>query len=524
MGGIIKQLLRGIASGSQAAVSEVDSAYWLNGGFQQDPATTPAADLNSVIPGDITLPEWTNSQCLTQLNTGTTDAGVYMDAVTLIRTSGTGLISCIFVAVATSMTLSVPASEPSNKAIKLTFYASDLSTPTFTSRPTLTTSEAAYTLTAMGLVVGTAYKVSIEVHDASQDARPVIGRVRLSPVNGSGIWAENFLRYRVTPNLLGDTSIRSTWSTGQYLQHTSLANVQMLTDADSLTAEVWIDNAAVGFGRIASLLNNREFAQGPTFTTGRPIMDTHTFTDVVTAMRPVTFQADGQDTAVGPLGATPSGVFFRAIYAKQRHGVIFRPALSANRLLIIGDSISMGYSATNRFFHGAHQKIRRRYPGVACVDAYGGRQFKTDGDTTAKQQNLAAWIAQGCFTDIYIALGVVDYISALWTAAAYGTGYAAFLDFAHAASPQARIYSQSPIPKTSEVANGLGDTLGAFRTQIQTAATNASRVPWSIFVDGTGALFPTTGDLSVDGIHPSDVGYAKLGAGAIAAMVTAGAL
>jgi len=483
-------------------------------------------DFNSNCVRDITLPEWTSGECVLEPFGGSTEAGAYKDGTLVIPTSGTGKISYLYVATATTMAQEWSFSEASSKAIKIAFVDSDLSSILSSTRPTGAPSEQVITLTRTGLTVGTLYKIQMEASDLSQGAQPVVGNVRLYPVNGTGIWAENFIRYRVNHAMLGGTSLRATYVNGQYLQHSGFAELKLLTDASSLTIEAWTDNAGLS-GKVASLVNGREYQVGATLTTGQPMMDTHNFADANQgAVRDIGFRTDGHDNSSGALTANPKGVFFRALHAKQDANVIFRPSVGERKLYIWGTSIERGIGATTPLFGGWVHRLRRRFPGSVVVDAYTGRTFKTDGDTSAKYNALAAWIAQGNFTDVLLSMGPNDYVAALWSAATYGTNFAAFLDAIHAASPQTRVGTISLIAHTAgigEGANGLGDTLANFNTQLSNGATNASRVSWSYYIDGKNAAMPQNGDLA-DGTHPNDLGHGKFGAFVSSSMATAGVL
>jgi hypothetical protein len=56
-----------------------------------------------------------------------------------------------------------------------------------------------------------------------------------------------------------------------------------------------------------------------------------------------------------------------------------------------------------------------------------------------------------------------------------------------------------------EGANGLGATLGNYRTQISNA--QSTRSAWCALSDGSAFL--TAGDLVANGVHPTTVGHNK---------------
>jgi hypothetical protein len=67
------------------------------------------------------------------------------------------------------------------------------------------------------------------------------------------------------------------------------------------------------------------------------------------------------------------------------------------------------------------------------------------------------------------------------------------------------VICQSPIHQTTETANNLGDTLGAFRSSVSNAA--AYFPGQAFYLEGTNIV--TGAGMSVDGIHPIDLGFAQ---------------
>jgi hypothetical protein len=77
------------------------------------------------------------------------------------------------------------------------------------------------------------------------------------------------------------------------------------------------------------------------------------------------------------------------------------------------------------------------------------------------------------------------------------------LDDLHAALPALTIYCQTPIPRSSEVANASGSTLGDYRTQIATA--QSTRSSYCTLVNGSTFLtYPTN---YADTVHPDTAGH-----------------
>ena len=152
----------------------------------------------------------------------------------------------------------------------------------------------------------------------------------------------------------------------------------------------------------------------------------------------------------------------------------------SNRLVIYGDSISVGANATIAARDGWAMLVR----GAASYRA-------------AFVAKIVAWNP----AKFWMCIGTNDYGLNRWTAANFGTAYAALLDDLHTALPSMQIYCQTPLLRSVETANGSGSTLGNYRTQITTAVSTRA---WATLVDGTAIM--TTGSLA-DGVHPTDAGH-----------------
>ena len=199
------------------------------------------------------------------------------------------------------------------------------------------------------------------------------------------------------------------------------------------------------------------------------------------------------------LGTFPNVIYF---FGGTPTGTTMLTPSVSNRLVIYGDSIAVGANATYPTHEGWAAKLRTLRGNVA-VEAWGYRSLYDDCvDSTAR----AAFVTQMASYSpslIWLAIGTNDYGLNKWSAASFGTAYAALLDDLHTALPSAAIYCQTPVIRTTETANGNGSTLGAYRTQIATA--QAARSGYCTLVDGTAIL--TVGDLD-DGVHPSTAGHA----------------
>lgn len=208
----------------------------------------------------------------------------------------------------------------------------------------------------------------------------------------------------------------------------------------------------------------------------------------------------GLQSRPGVVGSTVFGMFpisFASNAPMERVTVS-----QSNRLVIYGDSISVGGNTSIAARDGWAMKIRSAAPYPVGVEGFGFRALNDDcSDSTARAAFVAKIVAWNP-AKLWIAIGSNDYGLNRWSAASFGTAYAALLDDLHAALPSMAIYCQTPVVRATENANGSGSTLGDYRTQISTAVS--SRSAWATLVDGTAIM--TTGSL-VDGVHPGDAGH-----------------
>ncbi len=195
---------------------------------------------------------------------------------------------------------------------------------------------------------------------------------------------------------------------------------------------------------------------------------------------------------------------------------IVSPAAVQKRLVCYGDSITGGSLATSPQVGGWLSLVRTDYPtsgtGGVTAEAWGSRSLFED--YTAGSNSIATLVAKivaecdGTSTNtLWIAIGTNDYGLNLWTAAAFQTQYTALLVALRAALPSLVIFCASPISRvapSAETANGVGSTLGNYRTAISNAVTAAA--VGATFVDASA--YVSSPNHNADGVHPNDAGHA----------------
>lgn len=485
-----------------------------------------ASDFGSLITGDISQPEWRdaagNSPPYASIhiypNLALTDGSAFQAAHQLNgngAASGSGRFNVLFyVPFAATWTFNVPAAVPSGTStMTLVLYATDQATPVATQTFTVTTTEQTFSL-SFAYTPGFQYMAEIQVNDTGQQAKPYIGRCSITPGGyaGTGVFSAPWRRIRVHGGMLTGTSVMGQWSLGQFLQHSPHADISFITDATTFAVESY---QVTSDGLLGCLVDGLELPQLAALQA-----------KIATQVRslPTTLARDVRNITVraGMSGGNGAGSFLRAIYVPATASVVFPSTALTRRLCIVGDSIVNGSGATIPVYGSWIARLKKRYAGTTIIDAFPGRSFNQEANSSALRNALALKLAQLQLTDLWIALGSNDYANNLWTAASFGTAYGAFLDTFHGLSPMTRVWCQSPIIRSPNSANGGGDTLANYGAQVQTIATNASRAPWCFYVDGghggtggatgtSAGFWPVLADLTGDSIHPSDAGHGKIG-------------
>lgn len=177
--------------------------------------------------------------------------------------------------------------------------------------------------------------------------------------------------------------------------------------------------------------------------------------------------------------------------------------LTANRIMAYGDSIAVGQGSDEVMQTCWMAKVRQaNHPYVASCDARGFRTLHDDTSTAPLKATFIAKAVERNPATLWVGIGTNDYALNRWSAADFGTAYGALLDDLHTALPSLQIYCQSPIIRSVETANNLGDTTQDYRDAIATAVS--SRTSYATYING---LAITTLDGIGDGVHPNQVGH-----------------
>lgn len=209
---------------------------------------------------------------------------------------------------------------------------------------------------------------------------------------------------------------------------------------------------------------------------------------------------NGLQTQLSPI----KGTFVTAINANASMSQVF--PTPTNRLLIYGDSIVVGGNSANTGENAWAMQLRRsRWSDSTQIEAQGYRRLYDDSRDGTTRTAFVSKIQGINPASLWIEIGTNDYDITTWSAADFGTQYAALLDALHTAMPSLVIYCQTPTVRTSNSANTFGDTPQDYRDQISTSAT--ARSSYCTLVDGLALL--SVGNL-VDGVHPGSTGHTEI--------------
>lgn len=296
------------------------------------------------------------------------------------------------------------------------------------------------------------------------------------------------------PTTLQDTSVAA--DAGDYIYNSTFARWAFDTDALEMSVVAWatLYNSYPLWSYIEVRINGEHFSNLMCTALGSNSFD------------PVSLPAGNKRVElVSGINVAGSGTFLKSVTFSRATNIDIVPiATPANRLAIFGDSIAVGANATYPTHQGWGGILRQSIP--VAFEAMGGLTLSDFASNETRIGWFTTRMSVYSPARLWSAIGTNDYYFASWTASAFGAGYGALLDAVHGILPDLEIYCQSPIVRSDEGANSLGNTLQDYRDAIQTVAT--ARSSYCTFVDGTGAAFPQLADLA-DGLHPNTAGHAK---------------
>lgn len=492
-------------------------------------------NINTLVPENLALKEWdlisagqaTPAVSARQLIDPGTGAILRTDMVRVNRqqaapTSGKKVTQFVAPPGCTEVVFEVEAALPDSltgQSIVIGLYALDGTTLLSKTTCALTAKLQLFQTAPVAVVPGTEYRCVIHFHNTGEgttsQATAFIGRCAVVPtkVAGPSLFGNIFTRIHMKAALLHDNRASSIVSRRQ--EFSPFSRLVFETSAERLAAE-YIRVYQDATNDCMVYVNGEPWKAftliGATY--GMALLDLPPGHKVVEIWMP-----GYANTATYPAAPVVSTAAINAIYVEGTDIKIVLPTTSTRRLVVYGDSIASGKGAAQWAAGGLAALLRRSYPGSVCVEAWGSRSLAEDCgtaaspalDSAAKRIIFANIMAAWNPTDIASFIGTNDYGGSYWSAATFGTVYGSMLDDIHAKLPHARVYAWTPFKRASEVANGLGDTLGAYRTALNALA--AARASWLTVVDGSGIPAAATTGVNAamfDTVHPNENGHALI--------------
>lgn len=291
-----------------------------------------------------------------------------------------------------------------------------------------------------------------------------------------------------------------------YNEVSALASIKLTTSATKIGVKAYETIANSDFAKIGVYVDGAYYSQ---MSYGATAAVTETIATLPAGEKTVTL-ISGLTSDLGR-NLQPAGTFLQSLRA---NGSLTRVAVSSSgTLLAIGDSLTVGGNADPYTRDGWLMKLRNAAPYPVAAHAMGFGNIEDYAGDSTKRTALLAKLAQYNPNKFIIALGTNDYQFGTFSAASFGTAYAALLDALHTAYPSAQIWCITPPTLAIETANAQGSTAGNYRTQITTAVS--TRSSYATVVDGTAIC--SSSDL-VDGVHGNSAWHASYYAGVSAAV------
>jgi lysophospholipase L1-like esterase len=196
------------------------------------------------------------------------------------------------------------------------------------------------------------------------------------------------------------------------------------------------------------------------------------------------------------------GTWVRSVYVPSSSYLTYNNSLKSQKLLIYGDSIAGGGAIVSPPLNAWTSLFRNNTNLDLTVYAYGWRNLQYDVANVGIS-TMTNNILKVSPNIIYLAIGTNDYGLNRQSANNFGIQYGQLIDSVHSSLPNATIYAQTPLNRSTETANTFGNTLQDYRDQIISVVVSRSYVK---LVNGTQIL--STSDMD-DGLHPNFAGNIK---------------
>lgn len=194
-------------------------------------------------------------------------------------------------------------------------------------------------------------------------------------------------------------------------------------------------------------------------------------------------------------------------------GVVVAPSYPSKRVVAMGNSILNGFTVTSPQSQNPIAVLRGTFSGQVTLLGWGSAYlytFSNPGAVAGWAASIAQMLDGTSSNTLLIELQTNDYGLSVQSASAYATNTAALIDAVKAAVPDLQVEVLGAIERrapASEAANGLGDTLDAYRSAASSLTSGRS---WVHYTNLKTTVSPA--NYNADGIHPLTAGAAQIAA------------
>lgn len=272
------------------------------------------------------------------------------------------------------------------------------------------------------------------------------------------------------------------------------ARIVVTTTATSVDVSAHCNNAFGGSLQSIGCFVDGVYHSAKTFANTDGVT-TQTFGPFSAGTKTIEFWNGDHTAGSGADLATMSGCWMTLLSFNAAFTQLF--PTSANKLIMWGDSITMGQSATPIYQNGVPALVRASYSGQLSFDGGGGSSLAYFGANSTRRADLVSRFVAGEPSLLWIAIGTNDG----GTDTAFGTSYAAVIDDFHTARPACPVVAQTPFTRTDTPEEET--LMESFRVKIRAIA--AARSSYVTLMEGPLICNSTT-HMAGDGKHISTLG------------------
>ncbi len=493
---------------------------WLDGG-----STFP--DLNTLVPGNVGLSNWTGTPAAIDAWVTLDNAGeVYGPvgtAASAVLVNGGGVAggvsegSCAFPTFSglQAVDISIRAALPTGiVSSTLYFEVRDTAGNLITSgTQALAAAMATYTIFSNVLVTyPTEYFINVFCNQApsSVQAQAIIEWVKVTPTTfTAGTWRDDLYRIELGPaELQGGYDL---FARGRYWARQAYTATYFRTDAPIFYFQQFCNNAGVGNGCSVRINGSQD---GTVFnSTGNSVTPVWDLVSVALdrdLSNLVELDCGLNNQGPGPTGSVPGnvvGTFPTAIYFPKGHRFDILERVNAREVFTMyGDSIVSGIGVPFPELNGIEQNLRKLIPYDMVCESVGARSLVGDIIFNGSVLAVAKLITKNRPKVLWIQVGTNDYGGlggGTAAVATWGADMVALCQACVALIPDITIFVQTITDRLYNGVNGFGDTVASYQAAAIAAVATVG-LPNVLSVDAS--LWISVGGQTSDGLHYNQFG------------------